>query len=58
MDKILKQPYVPIPATYRSPLSMIIKMTLEKNPDTRASIDDILCVPEILELVPSPRTYV
>ena len=51
MDKILKQPYPAVPSTYSSTINSILQATLEKNPDTRASIDDVLCVPLVLDLV-------
>eukprot|EP01022_Parablepharisma_sp_SALTPOND_P016131 TRINITY_DN2330_c0_g1_i1.p1 TRINITY_DN2330_c0_g1~~TRINITY_DN2330_c0_g1_i1.p1 ORF type:complete len:504 (+),score=60.57 TRINITY_DN2330_c0_g1_i1:675-2186(+) len=50
MTKILSQPYMPLPKNYSETLDSLIKMMLEKNPNLRASIDDLLVVPEVAKM--------
>jgi len=51
MTKILSQPYMPLPKQYSETLGGLIKMMLEKNPNLRASVDDLLLIPDISKLV-------
>lgn len=47
LNKILTQEYTPLPKGYSETISQLVKMMLDKNPNTRASIDDLLSVPKI-----------
>jgi len=47
LNKILTQEYVPLPKGYSETVSQLVRMMLSKNPNTRASVDDLLSVPEI-----------
>ncbi len=51
MLHIMKDPYSPLPEMYSPPVHALVGMMLEKNPDLRASIDDILCVPAVADTV-------
>ncbi len=51
MTKILSQPYMPLPKNYSDTLGGLVKMMLEKNPNVRASVDDLLMVPEVSKMV-------
>jgi len=51
MDKILKQPFTKIQLNYSENINTILQMALDKNPETRASVDDILMLPFIFETV-------
>jgi hypothetical protein len=51
MTRILKHPYPPLPKECSVTLQTLVRMALEKNPNRRASIDDLLCVPELMRIV-------
>ena len=47
MSKIMRSPYMPLPKGYSEVMGQLLGALLEKNPNLRASIDDILRIPEI-----------
>ncbi len=51
MNRILKCAYVPLPGNYSKGMNALISRMLEKNPNNRASIEEILCIPVISEQV-------
>jgi hypothetical protein len=47
----MKSPYIPLPKCYSETIHFVVKSLLEKNPNLRASIDDILIIPLIAKRV-------
>lgn len=47
----MRQPYGPVPAGYSPDIARLLQLTLEKNPELRASIDDVLALPAVSHLV-------
>lgn len=48
LNKILTQDYIPLPKGYSDTIGCLVRAMLDKNPNTRASVDDLLRFPEVM----------